>query len=263
MNEANEPSTSKTAFCCPHCGAYTTQYWLDVHGEYVDQKDRLPTIHDMPEIDKINMSREIKEEAKKAYIKLVQKRASGEIFIERHESSKYVRVEIANLFMSECFNCHKLAIWVYKQLIYPIKRIGVEPNPDLPDEIKRDFNEAREILRLSPRGACAILRLSIQKMCVVLGERGKSIDEDIASLVSKGLNPQIQKALDVVRVIGNEAVHPGILDLKDDADTAEELLGLINIIAEQLITIPKNIKELYGKLPEKKRKAIEERDGKK
>ena len=72
----------------------------------------------------------------------------------------------------------------------------------------------------------------------------------------------VQHALDAVRVIGNEAVHPGTLDLKDDRDTAMRLFGLMNIIAEQMISNPKHIKELYDKLPESKRTAIEKRDKK-
>ncbi len=101
------------------------------------------------------------------------------------------------------------------------------PNPDLPDHIIRDYEEARGILRDSPRGAAALLRLCVQKLCMHLGEKGKNIDDDIASLVSKGLNPLVQKSLDIVRVIGNEAVHPGVIDLNDDRDTASQLLILI------------------------------------
>ena len=33
--------------------------------------------------------------------------------------------------------------------------------------------------------------------------------EDIVSMVKRGLEEQVQKALDAVRVIGNNAVHPG------------------------------------------------------
>jgi hypothetical protein len=63
-------------------------------------------------------------------------------------------------------------------------------------------------------------------------------------------------------VIGNEAVHPGTLDLKDDLDTATKLFGLVNITAEQMISNPKHVKEIYAKLPESKRNAIDKRDGK-
>ncbi len=135
-------------------------------------------------------------------------------------------------------------------------------NSDLPDELKRDYEEARTILSLSPRGAAALLRLCIQKLCAKLGERGKNIDDDIACLVKKGLDPRVQKALDVVRVVGNNAVHPGQMDLSDDRATAEKLFGLVNLVTEIMITQPKHIDEMYKQLPEASLKAIEKRDGK-
>jgi hypothetical protein len=141
-------------------------------------------------------------------------------------------------------------------------KTGVQPNDDLPDEILRDFEEAREIANASPRGAAALLRLCIQKLCRHLGEKGEKLDADIATLVRKGLNPFVQKSLDIVRVIGNEAVHPGELDLKDDTETALRLFELVNAIAEQMISHPKAVDEMYKKLPENKRKAIEHRDRK-
>jgi hypothetical protein len=96
-----------------------------------------------------------------------------------------------------------------------------------------------------------------------LGEGGKNLDDDIASLVRKGLPPLVRKALDAVRVIGNEAVHPGVLDLKDDIATATQLFATVNIIAEQMISNPKHVADLYDKLPDGKKKAIEQRDSKK
>jgi hypothetical protein len=70
----------------------------------------------------------------------------------------------------------------------------------------------------------------------------------------------IRLAPDIVRVIGNDAVHPGQIDLRDDRDTATKLFGLVNLIAEKMISEPKHVEALYGSLPESKRKASEERD---
>ena len=63
-----------------------------------------------------------------------------------------------------------------------------------------------------------------------------------------------------MRVIGNESVHPGTIDLNDDRDTAIRLFDLVNIVCEQMITQPRQVEELYQKLPESKREAIEKRD---
>lgn len=57
-------------------------------------------------------------------------------------------------------------------------------------------------------------------------------------------------------------MHPSTIDLNDDRDAASQLLVLINSIADQMISHPKKVEELYGKLPESKRKEIEKRDTK-
>lgn len=147
-------------------------------------------------------------------------------------------------------------------MIYPDSSGIQPPNPDLAEDIIDDYLEAANIIHRSPRGAVALLRLSIQKLCKQLGEQGKNINDDIANLVQKGLPPTIQKALDIVRVIGNEAVHPGQIDLKDDKETASKLFDLINIIAQVMITQPKEIAALYETLPADKKAGIADRDKK-
>jgi len=168
--------------------------------------------------------------------------------------------QIANVFFGSCIHCGKDTIWVGDRLVYPKARQAPFPNPDLPEDINADYEEAAAIIGESPRGAAALLRLCIQKLCKHLGESGKNINDDIASLVKKGLNPIIQKSLDIVRVIGNEAVHPGTIDLKDDPETSINLCMLVNSIAEAMITQPKMIEGLYSSLPQKKKTQIEDRD---
>lgn len=145
-------------------------------------------------------------------------------------------------------------------MIYPDASGILPPNPDLNQDIQDDYMEARAIVNKSPRGASALLRLCIQKLCQQLGEPGKNINDDISALVKKELPATMQKALDIVRVIGNNAVHPGQIDLKDDKETANKLFELVNLIAQVMITQPKEIDRLYGTLPETARNAIEDRD---
>lgn len=63
-----------------------------------------------------------------------------------------------------------------------------------------------------------------------------------------------------MRVIGNNAVHPGSMDLRDDRATAESLFRLLNLIAEKMISDPKHVDEVYAMLPSGARAAIEARD---
>ena len=258
--EPSPPSISETAFDCPHCGAYTTQYWFEVYANPREQ-NATPHIPDAETKRKILGETKIPDEAKRNFIEWCEKMDSGLVFLEKRDG-KYTYRDVHNLNLSQCYNCNKVAVWAHGNLIFTNEKLGIQPNPDLPDNITRDYEEARGILGESPRGAAALLRLCVQKLCTHLGEKGKNIDDDIASLVSKGLNPLVQKSLDIVRVIGNEAVHPGVIDLNDDRDTASQMLILINSIVDQMISHPKKVEELYGKLPESKREAIEKRNNK-
>lgn len=64
-----------------------------------------------------------------------------------------------------------------------------------------------------------------------------------------------------MRVIGNNAVHPGQIDVNDSVAEAASLFGLLNFIIEEMITKPKEIERLYGNLPASTREAIQRRDG--
>lgn len=169
---------------------------------------------------------------------------------------------LSDLYVSECGHCKKFMVWKDGLAVYPDSSLAPLPSPDLPEDIATDYLEARRIINASPRGAAALLRLCVQKLCRHLGEPGKDINKDIASLVKKGLNPNIQKSLDIVRLIGNGAVHPGEIDLRDKPETAVSLCQLINIIVDVMITQPKMIENLYSALPPAKLDAITKRDEK-
>jgi hypothetical protein len=130
----------------------------------------------------------------------------------------------------------------------------------MPADVAQDFDEARATFPTSARASAALLRLALQKLCKDLGQSGENLNADIAALVKSGLRPSIQQALDVVRVIGNNAVHPGEIDVRDDPQTALALFGLINMIVQVMISEPREVTELYSKLPEGALKAIDKRD---
>jgi len=155
-----------------------------------------------------------------------------------------------------------MVLWHEDHMVFPLVGCGPHAAEDTPEHVRADYDEANSISGLSPRGSAALLRLAVQKLCKHLGQAGKTIDDDIKAMVAAGLPSQIQKALDTVRVVGNEAVHPGTLDIKDDTATVAKLFTLVNMIVHKMITEPKEIDALYQSLPENKRDAIDRRDGK-
>ena len=190
----------------------------------------------------------------------------GVLARQRHRSSpesldgNYSYKDNHLVCLTQCDACDNIALWRYDKLLYPQIGLAPQPNPDLPEEVKEDYLEAASISNLSPKGAAALLRLAIQKLCLFLGGSGRNINDDIALLVQAGLPPKIQQSLDIVRVVGNNAVHPGQIDV-DDPEVVGNLFSLINIISETMITIPNQIQNLYSELPEGSRNAIERRDG--
>lgn len=174
-----------------------------------------------------------------------------------------------NIFKCVCCQCDTISYWLVTKyspngpsiggkMIYPKVSTAPYPHDDMPEDIKLDYLEARNIVNDSPRGASALLRLAIQKLCVHLGGKGKKIDDDIKSLIAKGLPTEIQKSLDIVRVTGNNSVHPGNLNSDDVKDIALKLFDLVNFIVAETITRPKEIEELYFKIvPENVRESRE------
>jgi hypothetical protein len=201
------------------------------------------------------------EKNRNAFAARLRKAATGEVFFSEENVSKYDR-DVSNVCFSKCYACNKVAVWIYDRLVHPPAHDASPANGDMPIEVRADYDEAAQIVALSPRGAAALLRLSLQKLLTYLGQKGDNINDDIAALVKTGLDPRMQKSLDIVRVIGNNAVHPGQIDLRDDRKTADTLFTLINLIVDSLISQPKHIGAAYGALPEAARKAIEKRDEK-
>jgi hypothetical protein len=130
------PGFEKGAFTCPHCGVYAQFHWV---------KSEWPS----------------------------------------HPRHAYNGLQTAT-----CGHCKGRTVWfdeAYKagafepsgvapleppkaHMLWPLG-IGNAPLPheDMPDDVKNDYLEARAISELSPRGAAALLRLSIQRLCKHLG----------------------------------------------------------------------------------------------
>ena len=97
----------------------------------------------------------------------------------------------------------------------------------------------------SPCGAAALLRLAIEKLCEHLGTKGKRLNDYITSWAEEALDSSVEHAMHTVCIVGNNAVHPGKIDLKDAHAIVGTLLHLVNYIAEEKISEPKRIKELF------------------
>lgn len=263
MSEDRTPALRRTAFVCPHCKAHAQQRWFRVGAREI-AADKV-TIWDVERAREAanaagNPATDDEAAARGLASAIVSAADSGGPGVHYDGDNEYMS-PLLNSYISVCFACHREALWLGGKIIFPGRSVEAPPpNQDLPPAIAADYEEAAAVLVQSPRAAAALLRLALQKLCSDLVGRSGGIDEMIAELVGKGLSPTIQQALDAVRVIGNESVHPGTLDMKDDVETASRLFTLINVIAEGMITHPKHVAALYSMIPSNKLKGIEDRN---
>lgn len=222
------PEHAKGQFHCPHCSVFAKQRWshLSAIGDAYTKHSQYGVTYRSNIFSLTPMSHQLEEKWS----------------------------------ISFCEHCNAPVIWLNTVIVYPKKIIVSAPNKDLNEDIQNDYMEAAKIFGDSARSSAALLRLALQKLCKQLGEKGDNINEDIKNLVKKGLNPQIQKSLDILRITGNNAVHPGEINIEEKPELVLKLFELISFIAEKMITEPKEIEGFYEELPENAKEQIKERD---
>jgi Domain of unknown function (DUF4145) len=256
------PALGVPSFSCPHCGALAAQNWFRLYASYCrDTEAPVPVI--AQNTDQLSELALLISNRPGAFSsRETARQLRGLVYFGAIDLNNIKKNKVENLYIGQCFSCKDFSIWHNDALIYPSIIHTHEPHADMPLDIKSDFAEASSIVGKSPRGACALLRLCIQKLLSEFGYKGKRINDDIAKMVKEGIPNEIQQAFDIVRIIGNDAVHPGVIDLRDDVVIANKLFAIINYIVEEKIGKPKRIAEIYGSLPTGKIEEINKRDGK-
>lgn len=241
------PRLGKSNFQCPHCKVVSQQNWFD-------KQNATTAVEEILNNTFLDYRSGIKDYYQDAIVNFLNR------FYKENEK-KLPNFIPSKFSLSTCLTCSDISIWVEGKLVYP-KQIVIEPpNQDMSEEIQNLYNEASSIVMESPKGATALLRLALQLLLKQLGKSGKNINNDIKELVAEGLSPKIQQALDLLRVIGNNAVHPGQIDLDDDNEIAIKLFHILNFIANETITKPKELEFLYSSIiPEDTKQHIKDRD---
>ena len=246
MSESN-PKLMSNKFQCPHCKVVAQQKWFNENEASLIAHNIISHMF----YDYRKGSQTYQQEAVEKFIKE----------IEKGFSVSYRKFIPSKFSISTCNSCNNISVWIDQEIVYPRKISVNMPNEDLSEEIKSLYNEAATIYMDSPKGATALLRLALQMLLKQIGKEGKNINNDIQELVSEGLSPKIQQALDLLRVVGNNAVHPGQINFDDNSGIALKLFHILNFIADELITKPKELDRLYNEIiPESTRAHINTRD---
>lgn len=242
------PEYGSAKFQCPHCETVATQEWFTANNASSTATNIINHLY-------LNYRANIDYYTQERISRFLQE-------IKNPFSSNFYKFVPNGFAVATCSSCDNFTLWVNKEIVFPKKTTLPPPNADLNEDIKSLYLEAASILVDSPKGATALLRLALQKLLEQVGKSGKNINSDIKELVAEGLSPKIQQALDLLRVIGNNAVHPGQINLDDNTDIAQKLFGILNFIAEELLTKPKELEQLYADLiPAETQEHIKQRDG--
>lgn len=243
------PKFNSRNFQCPHCQVVSQQEWFDVNSA----SNAANTIIKHVFYDYRMRIHDYQQEAIAAFLNKVEE-----------ANNRHMPEFVPGGFsIATCATCKNISIWINMDIVYPKQTPVAPPNSDMDQEIQELYVEASAIVVDSPKGATALLRLALQLLLKQLGKSGKKINDDIKELVAEGLSPKIQQALDLLRVAGNNAVHPGQIDLADGRDIALKLFHILNFIADEMITKPKELALLYAEVvPDETQKHINDRDGK-
>jgi hypothetical protein len=142
------------------------------------------------------------------------------------------------LCVTKCLGCARPVLWIKNEIVWPTPK-GILPVEEMPQDAKEIFKEAQSIINLSPRAACALLRISLELLVNYAGrlespegfkEKARLIDR----IESLGASAHIKELLHVCRVIGNEYAHPGVINMEgsDNLEMAQILSRLINQLVE-------------------------------
>ncbi|PEE36092.1 DUF4145 domain-containing protein [Bacillus pseudomycoides] len=207
------PECDAKVFTCPHCKAKTKQHWT--------------TIEKYPGAYRLVFSSYDTSPGARPYISTEENK------------KKHMKLKV-----SVCDICEQFILWHEEKMIYPPSYNVEDPISDMPEEVEVLYNEAREIISSSPKSACALLRLALEKLLIHLGcSRHKKIAENIRIMQEQGkIDEYVHAALESVRIIGNKAVHPGKINVDDQPKYAYTLFSLLNYVVDELISRPARVK---------------------
>lgn len=147
------------------------------------------------------------------------------------------------IYTFRCSNalCKRIAVTAInrtsREQIDLVPQITMKHYPDyIPEQIRRDYEEANLILERSPKAAATLLRRCLQGMIHDFwGIKEKNLNAEISRLRDKVTASQWQ-AIDGLRKIGNIGAHMEkdvdlIIDI--EPDEAHKLLKLIEMLLEK------------------------------
>jgi hypothetical protein len=146
-----------------------------------------------------------------------------------------------------CSNCNNAVYAIEDEIIYPSTR--TDASPDLPPEVRENFNEALSSLNANnPKAAVLMTRSALQAATREQGATGASLAAEIDDLATNNKLPKsLQDWSHELRDGGNLAAHPEP-DKRIQIQDAEELVSLAEAIFQYLYVIPPDVRRRRARL---------------
>lgn len=223
----------KSSFSCSRCGVLSNQRWYTVacsDSEYSLENLEQILIND-----------------------------DTRVILKRSQSLAIYGPALTGLIASKCDHCSELCLWRDEKIVYP-SVAAIRPPEDLPEECLADFQEAVAVRNGSPRAGAALLRACLEKLLMKI--TGKSNPSDAIKDVSQsGADETVIKAMEILRITGNKALHGyTIAGDGDNAASFDNLVQLIAIVVEDRLTKPKRVAALYANLPQAEREKADRKN---
>ena len=110
------PSIDRKPSSCPHCSAFTTQYWFKLGAEQLES-ELVPNIRTEEQKGLILGNDKLPNEAKKDLLEHLEKTQSGLVFFA--SIREYLDHRVFNLHLSKCYHCGKICSVGSRQVAVP------------------------------------------------------------------------------------------------------------------------------------------------
>lgn len=158
------------------------------------------------------------------------------------------------LYLYRCRECKYNSIRVETEnpeQIYPIIPDDKPLRDGVPEDIKKDFDEARLIVNYSVRSAITLLRICVERILIYITEefcdeetkievkKAGSVGKKREIIAKSGINGLNTKIFDMIKIIahyGDDNAHPvQYLDDSGDKETFDDLSTFIHMITEDVL----------------------------
>ncbi|MHA1974142.1 MAG: DUF4145 domain-containing protein [Candidatus Hodarchaeales archaeon] len=150
---------------------------------------------------------------------------------------------------SKCPSCNETILYgtiAGDDILFYPKYSSRKAPKEIPVEIAEDYNEACDVLGISPKASSALSRRCLQNILHDQGFTDSSLSREIDQAM-KTLPPYISESIDAIRNIGNYSAHPnkdqhtGMI-VPVESGEAEWSLDLLDMLFEFYYVAPERAK---------------------